>query len=444
MKVLLLSTDELTAQFDRRIVDLAQCIVECGDEVVIQTIGKHAKFQTIQGQTVVQFPRSYRKSSADLARNAFFDRGFLVGHINPFGEMRLKSFARLIWSQLPNHLKWHVHNLYSKFKYLSGISLKNVNPKSMADFYFSDAYSFWEANHQGEYDLVIGTDLSSGIAAALLTEGSSKSWWYEAHEYATEQQWLKEHFGFTPELIDIEKKLVQQSNVFSSVSKELVLHMSEFFGRNRESIVLHNSTRSRQANLSAPDPLPKMVLEAFQVPDHVIVFHGVLSDLRGLSKFVEAFESASIPNWKFVLIGYNPGIQLLNAIKNARNCVLLDPINSNQVSEIVRMSDVVLMPYPVSDLNTKYGFANKLGDCIAENVPFLYNQELEAINNVATLTKAGIPFSWSDLSHPGELQKILLSFDNLTPDWECAEKLYGWTNFETTIAELLGKFRQET
>jgi glycosyltransferase involved in cell wall biosynthesis len=444
VKVLLLSTDELTAQFDRRIVDLAECIAECGDEVVIQTIGKRAKFEKIQGQTVVQFPRFYKKSSADNARRVFFEKGLLVGQINPSGEIRLKSFARLIWSQLPNHLKWHVHDLYSKFKYLSRISLKDAIPKSMADFYFSDAYSLWEANHQAEYDLVIGTDLSSGIAASLLTEGSSKSWWYEAHEYATEQQWLKEHYRFTPELIAIEKKLVQQSNVFSSVSKELVLNMAGFFGRSRESIVLHNSTRSRQTNLCSPDPLPKMVFEAFQVPDHIIMFHGVLSDLRGLSKFVEAFESASIPNWKFVLIGYNPGIELLKALRNARNCVLLDAVNSKQVSEIVRMSDVVLMPYPVSDVNTKYGFANKLGDCIAEKVPFLYNQELEVIDKVASLTNAGIPFSWSDLSRAGELQKILIGFDNLTPDWESAEKLYGWTNFETTIAELLGKFRQET
>jgi uncharacterized protein YcaQ len=100
------------------------------------------------------------------------------------------------------------------------------------------------------------------------------------------------------------------------------------------------------------------------------------------------------------------------------------------------------MPYPVLDINTKFGFANKLGDCIAEKVPFLYNEDLEAIDEVATLTNVGLSFSWSDLYHPGELQRILKDFDNLIPDWEKAERLFGWTNFKTTISELLSDIKR--
>jgi glycosyltransferase involved in cell wall biosynthesis len=441
MKVLLLSTDELTAQFDRRIVDLAQCIVECGHEVVVQTIGRNAKLGSIQGHKVFQLPRSFKKASADQARSAFFSETIFRGELDLAGKARLKNFARVIWSQLPVRLKPHVYSIYFKVKYLSS-SLNDANPKCLADSYFSDANSFWEANHEGDYDLVIGTDITSGIAAALLTAGSNKSWWYEAHEFATEQQWLKDHHGFTSEIISIENQLVKNASVFSSVSEKLVTFMEETFARNKDSIVLHNSTRSRQVELDIHDSLPKPVLDTFHSPERIIMFHGVLSDLRGLAKFVEAFESASIPNWKFVLIGYNPGIELIKSLRNAKSSVLLNAVNSNQVSEIVRMSDVVLMPYPVLDINTKFGFANKLGDCIAEKVPFLYNEDLEAIDEVATLTNAGLSFSWSDLYHPGELQRILRDFDNLIPEWEKAERLFGWTNFKTTISELLSDIKR--
>jgi glycosyltransferase involved in cell wall biosynthesis len=312
----------------------------------------------------------------------------------------------------------------------------------LADLYFSDAYGFWEANHQGEYDLVIGTDIPSGIAAALLVAGSTKYWWYEAHEFATEQQWLKQHHGFTPELITVESHLVKRADVFSSVSKKLVTHMEETFGRNKKSIVLHNSTRSRQGDLKTQSSLPKPVLDTFQVPERIIVFHGVLSDLRGLSKFVEVFERACIRNWKFVLIGYNPGVELLKTLRHANKSTLLSAVDSSQVSEIVKMSDIVLMPYPVLDINTKYGFANKLGDCIAEKIPFFYNKDLEAIDEVATLTNTGVPFSWSDLSDPEELQRALKDFENLTPDWEKAERLFGWTSFENTVLELLSDIKK--
>jgi hypothetical protein len=442
MKILLLSTDALSAQFDRRIVDLAACIVENGDEVIIQTLGEHSSLGNVQGQWVVQFPRRFKKTSGDEARGAFYNQTTLRRETGDNSQTRPVNFVRVIWSKLPNKSKPFVHKIYRRIKYFSSIRSIYASPETIADRYFSDAYNFWEVNHDGEYDLVIGTDIPSGIAAALLTAGSNKIWWYEAHEYASEQQWLKENYGYTSELSIIESYLVTRAKLFSSVSKKLVTRMETEFNRNTKSIVLHNSTRSRQTALNSKNSMPKSVLDIFEVPERIIIFHGVLSDLRGLSKFVEIFELASIPNWKFVLIGYNPGVELLRALRNAKNTSLLNAVNSQQVSEIVRRSDVVLMPYPVLDINTKYGFANKLGDCIAERVPFLYNEDLESINEVAVLTGTGLPFSWSNLSKPGELQRILEDFEKLTPDWGKAERLFGWTHFKTTISDLLTNIKK--
>jgi hypothetical protein len=440
MKILLLSADELTAQFDRRIVDLAECIVNMGDQILIQTIGRTPKLVNIEGHMVVQFPRYFKKASADKARSFFFNNTTFEKEINLAVEARLKNFARGIWLKLPTRVKPHVHSVYSKAKNLSS-SLNNHYSSCLADSFFSDAYSFLEANHQEDYDLVIGTDITSGIAATLLTARSNKAWWYEAHECATEQQWMKSNHGFTAELIAIEKELVKRANVFSSVSENLVTFMVDTFGRDKKSIVLHNSTRSKQSQTSLQNSLPKPVLDTLNLPDNIIMFHGVLSDLRGLSKFVKAFESASISNWKFVLIGYNPGVELLKEIRKAKNSILLSAVNSDQVSQIVRMSDVVLMPYPVLDINTKYGFPNKLGDCIAERVPFLYNKDLEVIDDVARSTNTGVSFSWSDLTDPSDLKSFFNALENLTPDWEKAERLFGWTNYEATIVGLLSDFK---
>jgi glycosyltransferase involved in cell wall biosynthesis len=217
--------------------------------------------------------------------------------------------------------------------------------------------------------------------------------------------------------------------------------MEKTFDRTKKSFVLNNSTQATSSDAGSDELLPQQVVDVFNSPEKILLFHGVLSDLRGLSKFVKIFEDTPDLNWKLVLIGYNPGDELLKVMRKAKKTFLLSAVSGTMIKKVVGMSDLVLMAYPVSDINTKYGFANKLGDCIAEKVPFLYNKELEAIDDVAQKTNSGISFLWPELTFPGKLQSLLDEVENMSADWERAEEQFGWENFQQTVSDLLTEIR---
>lgn len=445
MKVLLLSTDELTEQFDRRILDLSKCIIDNGGQVVIQTHGKNFKVTNSNNQMVIQIPRTFNTNHAKTAREAFFNDSPISNIDTPSTVKKSKRLASTLLRKLPKRLKHLakpvVYKMYGQIKFLIRINRQNSIPTSMSQFYFSAAYELWDANQSENYDLIIGTDIPSGIAACLLAANPNQSWWYEAHEFATEQQWLRENVGFTEELVVIERYLVKNADFFSSVSAKLVTSMEKTFGRTRKSFVLHNSTQATSSDARSDELLPLQVVDVFNSSEKILLFHGVLSDLRGLSRFVKIFEDTPDSNWKLVLIGYNPGNEFLKVMRKAKKTHLLNPVSGTQIKKVVGMSDLVLMAYPVTDINTKYGFPNKLGDCIAEKVPFLYNKELEVIDDVAQKTNSGISFLWPELTFPGKLQSLLDIVENMSVDWELAEKQFGWENFQQTVSDLFTEIR---
>jgi hypothetical protein len=117
---------------------------------------------------------------------------------------------------------------------------------------------------------------------------------------------------------------------------------------------------------------------------------------------------------------------------------MFPPVSSAEVLHIVKISDAIVLPYPVDDLNSKYGFANKLGDCIALQIPFLYNIDLLSIDKVAKETSTGISFNWKEIiDKPEELFSRLDQIALLQPDWQAAETLYGYTNFSNQIEQIV-------
>ena len=100
--------------------------------------------------------------------------------------------------------------------------------------------------------------------------------------------------------------------------------------------------------------------------------------------------------------------------------------------------DVIAMPYKAIDLNTKYGFPNKLGDCLTFQIPYIYNQELLEIDKVANLTKTGVRFSWQAcLNDPKNLERALDESTKLDSNWRLANKEFGWENFQHQIQHVV-------
>lgn len=443
MKALILTVDYLTPQFDRRILDLDDQLRKLSVQTSIVTIGDHATIQWHRERPIFQiskFPRGiFSKLQQEAILSGLFDEFSIRTSEVQEGK---KNLLKKTWHMMPLGIKKYLKPFLIRF--LNALNwLKNAKNQS-SDIYGADiANDYWalshaliNANKDEKYDLYIGTDIPSGIASLWLANYHNGKSWYEAHEFATEQGWLQNQPGYSEMLIQLEKILVQKSTIFTSVSQELTLEMATTFSRSKPFYTLTNATNFDFKYYVAPE-----IIQSFKDAKRdkrALLFHGVLSDSRGLADFVEIFEETNHPEWKLILMGYGVGPKLERKLHKASNTVFLPPVSGAEILHIVEMSDAIVMPYPVQDLNSKYGFANKLGDCIALKTPFIYNIELLSIDKVANETSSGIGFDWTEiLDNPGELFSKLDQITLLQPDWQAAETHYGYTNFSNQIKQII-------
>ena len=443
MKALILTVDYLTPQFDRRILDLDDQLRSLSIQTSIVTIGDHESIQWHRERPVFQISKFPREKFPQLRKKAilngvFEDSPISTSEVNE----EKKNLLKKIWHITPLELKRYLKPLL--IRYLNAInSLRSARTDSSNLYSMDISSDYWDlslalinANKTEKYDLYIGTDIPSGIASLLLANHHNGKSWYEAHEFATEQNWLRNQSGYSQELVQMEKILVQKSTIFTTVSQELTLEMATTFSRSTPVNTLTNATNFDFKHYVAPE-----IIQTFKEAKknkRILLFHGVLSDSRGLADFVEIFEETKHPEWKLMLMGYGLGPKLERKLQKSSNTISLPPVSSAEILRIVEMSDAIVMPYPVHDINTKYGFANKLGDCIALQVPFLYNIELQSIDKIAKETSSGISFDWKEiLDRPEELFSKLDQITLLQPDWQAAETLYGYTNFSNQVKQIV-------
>jgi hypothetical protein len=417
-------------------MDIADSIKEFSG-VSIQTIGSDSKVEWHQGFQIVQ----HRKSADLIAPNAFsqdfFGRSsWSVQVLNNSETVRMK-----VWKRLPKAVRYRIGPIIKKiilhFDFQFNLTFHKKPIRTLYDEYFDLAYSLVLANNTEDYNLVVGTDIPSGIAAIMLTKKDSQQSWYEAHEYQVHQDWLTKHPRFSANIVDLEKELVQKSDYFSVVSEGLRELMTRDYERTESSFVLTNATQP----ITSEEQLFPAMKEIMQLKksNKLLLYHGILTDSRGLPDFVSIFEKSKINGWKLILIGYQPGLDLQKVVEISKNTVLMNAVSNNQIKLLIKHIDVIAMPYRVLDLNTKFGFPNKLGDCLAFQIPYIYNEELLEIDRVSNLTNTGVGFSWEEcLTEPTKLQNLLIKSTNLDSDWELANKEFGWEHFQRQIGIVVG------
>jgi glycosyltransferase involved in cell wall biosynthesis len=443
MKALILTIDYLTPHFDRRILDLDDQLRKLSIQTSIVTIGDHESIQWHRERPVFQISKFPREKFSELGKEEILNGAFEEFSISTREVQEVeKNVLKKTWHRMPSELKKYLKPFL--IRYLNALNWLRNSKNQSSNLYGVDiASDYWDlslalinANKDEKYDLYIGTDIPSGIASLWLANYHNGKSWYEAHEFATEQSWLQNQSGYSEELVQMEKILVQKSTIFTTVSQELTLEMATTFSRSTPVHTLTNATNFDFKHYVAPEVI--QTFKEAKKDKRVLLFHGVLSDSRGLADFVEIFEETKHPEWKLILMGYGLGPKLERELQKASNTISLPPVSSAEILHIVVMSDAIAMPYPVHDINSKYGFANKLGDCIALQIPFLYNSELLSIDKVAKETSSGISFDWKEiLVKPEELFSKLDQITLLQPDWQAAETLYGYTNFSNQVKQIV-------
>jgi glycosyltransferase involved in cell wall biosynthesis len=316
-----------------------------------------------------------------------------------------------------------------------------LRDKDVALDIWNDATSFSSSLEQQDADLIIATDLAAGIACLVLRcRNNSAKIWYDAHEFGSEQAWLKRRPGFTNEIKSIELEIIKNADLFSCVSEELTTIMAQESFRIGDCAVLPNIALSK--NSIKDDSAKSQIdhLKEVRKTHKVAMFHGVLSDIRGIDRFIEAFDLASKGEWRLFLMGYFLEEKTSNAIVKSESAYLIDAVDAANVLQVIAEVDAIVMPYDIVDVNTEFCFPNKLGDCLSTHSKFIFNSGLKSISSIALEYSIGASFEMDlGVINIDSLANALETIKVLNPDWAAADRKYSEKSYRDEVLNSLEK-----
>ena len=431
--IIFLTDNPWTPTFDRRVLDQALYLTKQGSECLIITLGSEARVASFEGVQIIQLPLTRSRHSHDATAR--------VQDISqPSHSARIRGLIlRYLRSKNPRYLKLVI----SVVSIMRTFAENARNARE--DIFISAPNVSLELTHISETlqmalgglqpKLWVGCDLPGALAALQLRAITPESRvWFDAHEFYSEQTWLKHRPGFGPEIQELELSCVRDADIFTCVSTELTSKMVDSSGRSEAGVTLTNAVRF---NSSSEKLENRALLDFLDGPTHVLLFHGNLNRYRGIVELVDSFRSLSEQNWRLLFVGRLDLDLPASCWRQQRNIYVCDEIPASQIGDLVSRVDAIVMPYPVLDLNTQFGFPNKLGDCIQSQKPFIYNVSLESIGKIATEFDLGIPMTFENpRERTSSLSKALMGLSNLSPRWLAAEEQIGWTSSERVLNDI--------
>lgn len=195
-------------------------------------------------------------------------------------------------------------------------------------------------------------------------------------------------------LIKEEKVVLQKLSRLIVTSSSVRSYYKDKYKEIPETFVIGNGGAPSSEPESSSQLIP--ISERFKGKE-VFVYHGGLSANRGILNLVKTFRR--LPDLHLVLLGYGDPL-FLRALREHKspNIEILSAVPATQLHGFLKGATGVVIPYPVTDDNTKFCFPNKLGDAINLGIPVLFHEGLE---NIATVAEAGgfgfpVPFSNPD------------------------------------------------
>jgi hypothetical protein len=428
MKVLMVCTDELTIYFDKRVLDLAQVLKEDGHEVSIFTIGRTTKLRMDINPAIFQFSRTSQVISSFIKSSGVNHEQItnFPGTSFDYFLQNLSSFARRI---LPTKFKTHARRIVSRLikvrRYLDWRRKTELRSDATYDFYEVDAGHLIENLRDNDADVILGCDLPGAIAAMGLKR-ENQVFWYDAHEYYSEQGWIQDRVNME-RLRFWESLIINSCDALTTVSFGLAeLYRSRFPKVSCIGVLTNASNPKRLKNSSQTNLRLKL---GIQDDEKICIYHGGLSGVhRNLENFVDLFLKTNSHDWHLVLLGYNASNFLERISATSNRVHLMNEVPNDQVGSILGECDCIAMPYLIADINTLFGFPNKLGDALALNIPFIYNEDLKEIGSHAKEFKIGLPFLYGT-NQIESIDEALNSVSQIESLWQEASDAIGWDSF---------------
>ena len=438
--ILFFVPDNMDVVIDRRILDQVRYLQKLGDRVFVAALGNQARLFELAGAPTIlvsqhQSNLNHTESTQLLARlrgEPELQEDKQISRLDQFRghfnfKLRYKT-KKILKRVLPTWLKIIIFNGFFKYKQIHPFNNWRI------PFWINSGLTLSEAIEIKNIDIFVGVDLPGAVAAFLASNKYPDSlFWFDAHECYSQQSFLNDLMDLNL-ANEIELKLINEADIFTTVSESLCQYVLTKSGRQGPSFTLNNSTPQ-----FTPLEVPSQSIKKYFPHKKVLLFHGGLSDVRGITNLANHFISTNHPDWVLALIGYWPSAELLDLVEKHDSIHLFEPVSVDLMHQRIFGVDAIVIPYPGgSDINTKYCFPNKLGDAIALRIPIIFDSSLVEINNINRMFKLGIPCDFHDQS-ASSLKDALNEVSKLFIEWEKIETEIGWTRNEALISQILGQ-----
>jgi hypothetical protein len=440
---IILSTDEATPTFDRRILQQAEILRELHWSVLIVAFdSNHSKptFDFRHDTLFLLIQNSFTRKKVDTWAKKKMPR--ILRHVlriikrlifTHSSELRLKKFILRRRRFLKFIFRLMPLRSYSK-NILLQLYLKITDPSKevlRTNYVWAGEYAPYSYNHAFDYlsagtgfDLIISCDATTAIPGLILSQQCGALLYFDAHEYYSEQNSLNDKEKI--EVKQWEELILQRSHRCYTVNPLIAEIMNKDFDLGNKIDSLPNALKLEYGKTFTEMGLKKRL----GIPDSekLIVYHGWMSPDRNIERLVLLLDHFNVFKVHLVLMGYGDLNQFVD--RERPNVYRLSSVPVELLAETLSDVDLICVPYSPIDLNTTLCFPNKVGDAIQLRIPFVFDENLIYLNEISRKFNIGIPVNWQNL--PESAEKIEEFFNRDSPgDWTASEMEIGWTGFKS-------------
>jgi hypothetical protein len=437
---LILTTDVINSNLDRRITQQAHLLKKSGWNVLVcgHSSSEGFSIRIENGVTFVGIPASFSKK---LQQNLMTNPSRVYRLVFPAARIIWKIYKKIklnkLVYKLPEAARHFFYLQTNKFRnriietdkfQLSGSMPKEVEPK------IDLSGSLKNFNFDGHYDLVIACDLTTSEIAIKVANKTGAVLFFDSHEFYSEQKAI-EHVKLSLETM--EKRIIERADISYFPNPMIARAVQEKY-----SLGIEINSFTNALNLEICTETIRSAKKDASIPDtqFTILFHGWLSSERNLSGVLEGFAAANRHDLHLLILGFGETSIVTKVTEKypRANISLLEPVPSQLLPSYIRDINAILIPYEAIDLNHQLAFPNKLGDAIELGIPLIVNENMSFASRAISKYKIGVTANFSDSKSSKE---FFLNFNVLKvashEGFEEARKIYGWTTQESLFLKLI-------